>query len=143
MGDTASAVAWTAAICSGLGALVGGVTTGLATAWVMIRNANAAINMGEKKEDHSVAAAAYALFKDSMNQRVAALEQALSQVTEKLEHSREAHAKCEVVTADLRGDIRVMQKEIEALKRHENANKQQIELNTKKADEIEAKLPKP
>lgn len=97
--------------------------------------------MGEKKEDHSVAAAAYLLFKDSMNQRVTALEQALSAVTEKLEQSRQAHAKCEVLAADLRGDLRVMQKEIEALKRHKDANKHQIELNTKKAAEIESKLP--
>jgi hypothetical protein len=122
MGETAQIVAWTGAICTGIGGLAGG----LATAFVMIRKANAEVEMGERKQEDGVAAEAYSLFKEAMTARVVALEKALEIVTDKLERSREAHAKCEIETANLKGDMRVMQLEISALKRHEKVQAEHV-----------------
>jgi predicted secreted protein len=129
MGDTAQIVAWTAAIFTGVGGLAGG----LATAWVMVRKAKAEIDMGERKQEDVVAAEAYALFKDAMTARVAALEKTLEIVTEKLEKSREAEKKCEIAMAELKGDFKLMAERLDRLMSHDNANKEQIEQSRREA----------
>lgn len=135
--DSAQIAIWAGAICTGLGGLLGG----WATAYVMIRKANAEAKMGERKQDDNVVSEAYLLFKEAMTARVSALETALGIVTDKLEKSREAHTKCEVAMADLKGDIKVMQEKIDRLTKHDEANKEQIEANKEKAIELAAKLP--
>lgn len=141
MGDTAQIVAWTAAICTGVGGLAGG----LATAWVMIRKAKAEIKMGERKQEDVVAAEAYALFKDAMNQRINALEEANRNITAKLDKSQEAHKNCEVSLAELKGEMRVMQKDMEALKRHEKVQVKNVEVINEKIKQLDpnADLPPP
>jgi chromosome segregation ATPase len=130
-----------AAICTAIGGLVGGA----ATAFVMIRKANAEVEMGERKQEDGVAAEAYALFKEAMTSRVTALEKIVDTLMDKLEKAREAHAKCEVETANLKGDMRVMQLKIDRLTKHEQNNEDHLKGLTKAVVDIDptaaAKLP--
>lgn len=135
MTDTAQIVAWTVAICTPIATLIGVLSTKGVDGWIKLRNSKRIGIMEDKQYEDRAASEAYTLFKDAVTARLAALEDANRSLTEKLERSREAHAKCEVMTADLRGDIRVMQKEIEALKRHEIANKEHNEQMAAKATE--------
>jgi chromosome segregation ATPase len=85
------------------------------------------VRLDEKKQDDGVAAEAYALFKEAMTSRVSALEKALDSVGSKLEQSRAAHAKCEVETEKVKGDLRVMQEKLNRLIAHDENHKQHIE----------------
>lgn len=141
MTDTAQIVAWTVAICTPIATLIGVLSTKGVDGWIRLRNSKRIGIMEDKQYEDRAAAEAYALFKEAMSARVTALEKVLDSVTEKLERSREEHSKCKVETAELRGDIRVMQEKISRLEKHDEATKQQVELNKKTAEELKAKLP--
>lgn len=131
--EVASQVAiWVGAISTALGGLLGG----WATAYVMIRKANAEVRMGERKQEDGVAAEAYSLFKEAMNSRVTALEKALEAVTGKLEIARDAHAKCEVETEKVKGQLAVMQEKIDRLSKHDEATKKQIAKNIEEIEKV-------
>lgn len=146
MGESAQIVAVTAAIASAVGALIGVLSTKGVDGLIRLRKSKIEGTMTEKKYDDGVAAEAYALFKDAMISRVSALESALTSVTTKfeavtvkLEECRVNHAKAEVETERVKGDMRVMQVQLDRLTQHDEATKKQIAKNLEEAERIKAK----
>lgn len=87
----------------------------------------------------------------SLNERIDKLEKALTDLQRESREERiaaasllaaeqAAHAKCQIEQEQLRGDIRVMKKDIEALQRHEIAGKQHVEKLAEVVKHVESKV---
>ncbi len=85
----------------------------------------------EKYKDAEAKAARDALVED-LKKQINGLCDEVNQLSKKLEISNTAHSKCEIEQEKIRGDLRVMQVQIDALMRHDKANAD----NTKKLAEI-------
>ena len=85
----------------------------------------------EKYKDGEAKEAREALVKE-LEKQVKSLCEEVTELSKKHETATTAHAKCEIEQEKIRGDLRVMQVQIDALMRHDKANLE----NTKKLAEI-------
>jgi predicted S18 family serine protease len=87
---------------------------------------------------------------DTLKERIDKLESTLTTIQDEFRQERlaaanllaaeqKAHAKCQIETESLKGDIRVMKLQIEVLMRHEKRNTESIE----KLEAIDQSLPAP
>lgn len=104
-------------------------------------------NLEERQyDDNETKMAREALVKE-LRERIEKLEKAIDvlQTTYReeritssrlLSEERAAHAKCEISMAELKGDMRVMQEKVKRLEKHDEVNKEQIELSRKDSEEL-------
>lgn len=138
---------WLIGISSAVSMILGVLCTKGVDALLKMRKAKSEEHMEEKKYEDGQeavafqqATAAYEKLLAAFESRVQTLETALQAVTVELKESRKEHTNCAVEQERLRGEIKVLQIQVDRLKDHDLRNQQQIEKSHKDLQTVEQKI---
>lgn len=138
---------WIVAITGGVSTLLTLACTKGVDALLKMRKAKQEESMEDKKYEDGQEAlafqearAAYDRLLKEVEARVIALETALTNVSAELKETRKEHVACQVEQERLRGEIRVLQVQVDRLKDHDVRTQQQIEQSTKDLQTVQQRI---